>query len=113
VNRNKSLPLAAFVARLVAIAPSVGFAAEKAQDPPQPPEGFKGKIELDIRDYAHLPHAAGRARSSGGQVYLVREQREPQRLVVEGGGGVTGRGARAEVVHRCGSRDGGEVRCRR
>jgi arylsulfatase A-like enzyme len=49
MNRNNLLPLAAFAAFLLAIAPSVTFAAEKAQDPPQSPEGFKGKIELDIR----------------------------------------------------------------
>jgi arylsulfatase A-like enzyme len=50
LNRNKSLPLAVFVALLLAIAPGVAFAAEKAQATPQPPEGFKGKIELDIRN---------------------------------------------------------------
>jgi arylsulfatase A-like enzyme len=50
MNRNKLLPLAVFVALLVAIAPSFASAAEKAQEPPQPPASFKGKIELDIRN---------------------------------------------------------------
>jgi arylsulfatase A-like enzyme len=50
MNRNKSLLAAVLVTLLVAIAPSFAFAAEKAQEPPQPPESFKGKIELDIRN---------------------------------------------------------------
>lgn len=49
MTRNNWLILVVFVA-LLAIAPRFACAGEKAQSPPQLPESFKGKIELDIRN---------------------------------------------------------------